>query len=49
MTQVEKRQAVEDTLKYLIEEGMVIKLSDGRYRLKSESELELEMDRILND
>lgn len=37
-----------DTLEYLIEEGMAVKLSDGRYRLKTERELEQEMEMLIN-
>lgn len=40
---------VVDTLQYMIDEGMVVKLSDGRYRLKSERELEQEMEALLNE
>jgi hypothetical protein len=49
MTYKEKHQAVVDTLEYLIEEGMAVRLSDGRYRLKTERELEKEMEALLND
>jgi hypothetical protein len=49
MTYKEKRQAVVETLEYLIAEGMAVKLSDGRYRLKTERELEQEMEALLND
>lgn len=49
MTLEEKRQAVVDTLEYLINEGMAIKLSDGRYRLKTERELEKEMEALLRE
>lgn len=49
MTYKEKRQAVEDTLQYLIDEGMAVKLKDGRYRLKTERELEQEMEALHND
>jgi hypothetical protein len=38
-----------DTLEYMIEEGMVVRLSDGRYRLKTERELEREMEVLLNE
>ena len=49
MTNKEKKQMVVDTLQYMIDEGMVVKLSDGRYRLKSERELEQEMEALLNE
>ena len=49
MTNKEKKQMVIDTLEYMISEGMVVKLSDGRYRLKSERELEKEMEALLNE
>ena len=49
MTNKQKHQAVEKALQYLIEEGMVIKQNDGKYRLKTELELKKEMEVILND
>lgn len=49
MTNKEKRQAVVDTLEYMIAEGMVERLSDGRYRLKTERELKREMEVLLNE
>jgi hypothetical protein len=49
MTNKEKKQKVINTLEYMINEGMVVKLSDGRYRLKTERELEKEMEALLNE
>jgi hypothetical protein len=42
MTDKEKREQVQQTLDYMIAEGMVKKVGNG-YRLKTERELEQEM------
>ena len=42
MTDNEKREQVQQTLNYMIAEGMVKKVGNG-YRLKTERELEQEM------
>ena len=42
MTEKEKREQVQQTLNYMIAEGMVVKVKGG-YRLKTERELEEEM------
>jgi hypothetical protein len=42
MTDNEKREQVQQTLDYMIAEGMVKKVGNG-YRLKTERELEQEM------
>ena len=42
MTEQEKRKQVQQTLDYMIAEGMVVKVKGG-YRLKTEQELEEEM------
>lgn len=42
MTDKEKIEQVQQTLDYLIAEGMTVKINGG-YRLKTEQELELEM------
>jgi len=43
MTYEEKYEAVQQTLQYMIAEGMVKEVRPGQYRLKSEAELEQEM------
>jgi hypothetical protein len=43
MTQQEKYEAVQQTLQYMIAEGMVKEVRPGQYRLKTEIELEQEM------
>lgn len=47
MTEKEKREQVQQTLDYMIAEGMVVKVKGG-YRLKTERELEEEMA-LLNE
>lgn len=47
MTDKEKREQVQQTLDYMIAEGMVVKVKGG-YRLKTERELEEEMDAIVS-
>ena len=42
MTEKQKREQVQQTLDYMIAEGMVVKVKGG-YRLKTEQELEEEM------
>jgi len=42
MTDKEKREQVQQTLDYMIAEGIVVKVKGG-YRLKTERELEEEM------
>lgn len=43
MTHEEKYEAVQQTLQYMIAEGMVKEIRLGQYRLKTEAELEQEM------
>ena len=45
MTDKEKREAIQRELNYMIAEGMVKKVKGG-YRLKTEKELEEEMDAL---
>jgi len=47
MTEQEKREQVQQTLDYMIAEGMVVKVRGG-YRLKTEQELEEEMEALSN-
>lgn len=48
MTERQKREQVQQTLDYMIAEGMVVRVKGG-YRLKTEKELEQEMDTLYND
>jgi hypothetical protein len=47
MTEDEKREEIQQTLKYMIAEGMVKRVSGG-YRLKTELELEQEMEQMVS-
>ena len=49
MTKKEKEKRVLQELQYMIAEGMVVETSPGYYRLKTERELEQEMDALYND
>ena len=46
MTDDEKREEIQQTLNYMIAEGMV-KQVPGGYRLKTEQELEEEMEQLI--
>jgi len=48
MTEQEKREQVQQTLDYLVAEGMAVKVRGG-YRMKTERELEQEMEAIYTD
>lgn len=48
MTDKEKKEQIQQTLDYLIAEGMVVKVRGG-YRLKTEQELEEEMEALYQD
>ena len=43
MTEQEKREQIQQTLDYMIAEGMVVQTKPGYYRMKTERELEQEM------
>jgi hypothetical protein len=43
MTEQEKKDQIQQTLDYMIAEGMVVETKPGFYRLKTERELEQEM------
>lgn len=43
MTEQEKREQIQQTLDYMIAEGMVVETKPGYYRMKTERELEEEM------
>jgi hypothetical protein len=49
MTKREKEQRVLQELQYMIAEGMVVETSPGYYRLKTERELEKEMQALYNE
>jgi hypothetical protein len=49
MTKKEQEQRVLQELQYMIAEGMVVETSPGYYRLKTEKELEQEMNALYND
>lgn len=48
MTDKEKRDQIQQTLDYMIAEGMVVQTKPGHYRMKTERELEQEMT-LLDD
>lgn len=48
MSYEEQHKAVHDTLRYMIEEGMVVKVGN-KYRIKTEAELEREMSDLIYD
>lgn len=43
MTDQEKKEQIQQTLDYMIAEGMVVETKPGFYRMKTERELEREM------
>jgi hypothetical protein len=49
MTKREQEQRVLQELQYMIAEGMVVETSPGYYRLKTERELEQEMQALYNE
>jgi hypothetical protein len=49
MTKKEKEKMVLQELQYMIAEGMVVETKPGYYRLKTERELEKEMEALYND
>ncbi len=44
MTKKEKIMQIQQTLDYLIAEGMVVEVTQGQYRLRSEEELNKELE-----
>ena len=48
MTRQQQHEQIKQTLEYMIQEGMVKKVKGG-YRLKTEQELEEEMNRLINE
>ena len=49
ITKKEKEQMVLQELQYMIAEGMVVETKPGYYRLKTERELEQEMNALYNE
>jgi len=48
LTEDQRIEVVQHHLNYLEKEGMVIKMSNGKYRLKTEKEIQEELENILN-
>lgn len=48
MTEQEKREAIQRELDYMIAEGLVVQTKPGYYRVKTERELEEEMDALVS-
>ncbi len=46
MTEQEKREQIQQTLEYMIAEGMVVETKPGYYRMKTERELAKEMEAL---
>jgi hypothetical protein len=46
MTDQEKKEQIQQTLDYMIAEGMVVQTKPGYYRMKTERELEVEMESL---
>jgi hypothetical protein len=49
MTEKEQKERVLQELQYMIAEGIVVETSPGYYRLKTERELEQEMEALYNE
>jgi hypothetical protein len=49
MTDAEKKAAIYKELQYMIAEGMVVETKPGYYRMKTEQELEKEMQNLYNE
>jgi DNA-binding transcriptional ArsR family regulator len=48
LTEDQKIEAVQHHLNYLEKEGMVVKMKNGNYRLKTEKEIKQELEDIIN-
>ena len=48
LTEDQRIEVVQHHLDYLEKEGMVIKMANGNYRLKTEKEIQEELENILN-
>jgi hypothetical protein len=49
MNKAQKTQEVKATLKYLIDEGVIVESSPGMYRVKSVQEQKQELNYFLNE
>ena len=49
MTYEEQIEHVQNALNYLVAEGIAVEDGKGLYRLKTDKELKLEMDKILHE
>ena len=48
MTKKEKVKQIQQTLDYLIAEGMVVEVAKGQFRLRTEEELNKELENCYN-
>lgn len=48
LTEDQKIEVVQHHLNYLEKEGMVVKMKNGNYRLKTEEEIKQELEDIIN-
>lgn len=48
LTEDQKIEVVQHHLNYLEKEGMVVKMKNGNYRLKTEKEIKQELEDIIN-
>lgn len=48
LTEEQRIEVVQHHLDYLEKEGMVVKMKNGKYRLKTEKEIKQEINDILN-
>lgn len=49
LTIKEREKCVQDYLNYLEAEGVAIKMSNGKYRMKTQKEIQKELDNIVNN
>lgn len=48
LTEDQKIEVVQHHLNYLEKEGMVVKMKNGKYRIKTEKEIKQELEDIIN-
>jgi hypothetical protein len=48
LTEDQKIEVVQHHLNYLEKEGMVVKMKNGNYRIKTEKEIKQELEDIIN-
>lgn len=48
LSEDQQMEAVQHHLNYLEKEGMVVKMKNGNYRLKTEKEIQQELENIIN-